>query len=181
MTPQLIFLNNTLIIPCSSKEARIFYYIRVALYCLVVLISFYYFLKLGWVGTLLGSILCFPIFGILSYYFFTPVTLRKIVISKNDAILRLNSKQMPLDSLLFLSVREKENYLIIRLEATRKNIMFANEKMLYTGCSNLDESLAICRQIRDFIDPVLKINVVMMPINRAGIHNKDQEIWHYVE
>lgn len=101
----------------------------------------------------------------------------------------MNRKKMPFDDMLFLSIREKDNYKIIRLEGKRKNILRANEKILKTDCKNFEEAYLLCRSIRDFINPELKINNIKIgsgsSANIAGgmssSRSEDIEIWEFMD
>lgn len=116
-----------------------------------------------------------------------PANFRTLKLRKDQEFIYVNKKALPLEELLFLSFHETEAYAIIRLEARRKNILFPKEAKLMSDCSGFEEALQLCREIRDFIDPDLKINHVMLVsgksrnIGRWGSRDIKFEHWEFIQ
>ena len=84
----------------------------------------------------------------------------KIQVSKEEVF--INGKALRKEDLIFLSFHQTEECRTIRLEAKRNNIFIANEARIVSNCSGEDEAIEICRVIRDYIDPTLKICFVRL-------------------
>ncbi|HTN18597.1 MAG TPA: hypothetical protein VL092_12985, partial [Chitinophagaceae bacterium] len=116
-----------------------------------------------------------------------PANFRPVKVRKDRDFVYVNHKVLPLEELLFLSIHETEGYAIIRLEARRTNILFPREARLLSDCSGFKEALQLCREIRDFIDPDLKINHVMWVsgkgrnIGRWGSRRIEFEHWEFIQ
>lgn len=113
---------------------------------------------------------------------FWPVSIRK-----EENLIFVNKRQFLLEDLLFLSFYETEGYTIIRLEARRNNILFPREVRLISNCSGYEEAVHLCRQIRDFIDPDLKINHIRSvsgkskPVGWRGSGKIQFDKWEFIE
>lgn len=181
MLPQIIYLHNKLILPPTESKSK--YY--------TFLTGFFIFLTLSMVVicfvldaniyvSLFVFLLQLPLFFLVKDYWLGASRHKQIIIEKFMTHLQINRKKMIWEDLMFLSIREKELYNIIRLEAKRKNMLIANEVVLINNCASFDEAVHLCRQFRDFIDPNLKINVATNYISRSG-GKSDLENWHYIE
>lgn len=116
-----------------------------------------------------------------------PANFRTLKLRKDQDFIYVNKKALLLEELLFLSFHETEACTIIRLEACRKNILFPKEAKLMSDCSGFEEALQACRQIRDFIDPDLKINHVMLVSGKSrntgpwGSRDIKFEHWEFIQ
>jgi hypothetical protein len=104
---------------------------------------------------------------------------RHIVLTSHSTHLVVGSKKYLWDDILFLSIREDENYANIRLEAKRKHILIKNESVIIIGKSSLEDAIANCKQVSDFFDKKLKINQIVRTYNRKGKGN-DNENWRLI-
>lgn len=144
--------------------------------------------------------LAFDIFSIsiLFYAIFIssivkPSIFKDITIVKFDGKIIINSKIVPLDSILFLSFREADDFRYVKLESRRKKILIANEILLNNECRSFEEALEFCRMIRDFIGEGIVINYISMGwsnddnliySNLSGTEaskNEQLENWNYIE
>jgi hypothetical protein len=184
MKPKLIFQNECLLIPNLASSEDHFFVIKLigflSMMVIPVCLGMYLFVH-HFVISISIFIISIPCAYFIYSYWFKREPIAQLTIRKVTNYIQLNQKKILFDDLLFLSIRESENYRIIRLEAKRKNIVFANEVIITSNCDSLDEAVSLCRQIRDFIDVNLKINMVEMAVNRAGRKDAKNEIWHYVE
>jgi hypothetical protein len=116
-----------------------------------------------------------------------PANFRPLTLRKDNEFVYVNNKALPLEELLFLSFHETEAYAIIRLEARRENILFPKEVKLMSDCSGFEEALQVCRDIRDFVDPDLKINHVMLVSGKSentgrwGSRRIKFEHWEFIQ
>ncbi|MBK7763370.1 MAG: hypothetical protein IPI46_08340 [Bacteroidetes bacterium] len=120
-----------------------------------------------------------------------PANFFDIVMVKSLEGVIINKTLFKYEDLIFLSFRENENYSVIRLEAKRKNILFANDLKLIAGLDSFDRALTLSRQLRNFISLDLKINHITMgfaaprlwrgyfemPATKAS----DIENWHFID
>lgn len=141
--------------------------------------------------TFLYSILIFFILvALISIYWHRlriPANFWPVSIRKDEHSVFVNKRGFLLEDLLFLSFYETEGYTIIRLEARRNNILFPREVRLISDCSGYEEAVHLCRQIRDFIDPDLKINHVRSvsgkskPTSWRGSGKIEFDKWEFIE
>jgi hypothetical protein len=123
------------------------------------------------------------IFKVLTHQ---PILLKDITINANENGCNINNKQIDTEKLLFLSIREKDDYKIIRLEMVRKNILIANEQILFTDVDSLEDGIRLCRIIKQFIHPDLRINQIKIGsggasmYNPGGNRNRDLEDWCFI-
>ncbi|MGC4057275.1 MAG: hypothetical protein QM743_04020 [Chitinophagaceae bacterium] len=173
--------DGKIIIPGLSNRARFRYVLYVTLLALGLLILvtelYEYPVVLLFVGVLVIS---------FRRLYMLPADFRPIVISLNEDMVQVNKKGFPAEEILFLSFRQIEDYRIVRLEARRKHILFAREAILKTNCSGVEEALAFCRSIRDFIDPELKINHMRLVSGKSedtgqGSKSIKFEHWEFVQ
>jgi hypothetical protein len=109
-----------------------------------------------------------------------PIVFNDITIKKNEHGCSINNKIIDVEKLLFLSIRQKDGYKIIRLEMVRKHILLANEFILFSDVENLEQGIHLCKQIKQFIHPDLKINVIKIGSSSNG-SDRNLEKWHFVE
>ena len=115
-----------------------------------------------------------------SHILFAPSVFFNIRITKVDDGILINRKKMLTEEMLFLSIREKDAYKVIRLEAQRRNIIKANEKVLKTDCIDFEDAYRMCCSLRDFMNPALKINHIKIGYNTAGNPDESIEVWEYM-
>lgn len=189
MKVKFITHNNVLTIKGMSLQEKLWYVCKICIIILAIVV----FLLLNHFKTNL-ILLCLAIPQLITFrrFLFIPDGFTDTVIIKKADEVLINGKSFEYDKLLFLSMKESEQYHIIRLEARRDAILFANEKILIHQRMDYDTSLSYCRFIRDFISPDLKINDVtigndepdtgnMYGETGGGHRDSDIEIWHYID
>lgn len=189
MKVKFITHQNVLTIKGMSFREKLFYVFKI---CLLIL-GMAIFL---WLNQLKANLifLCLAIPQLIAFrrFLFIPEGFSDIVIIKKEDKLLVNKQSFEYDELLFLSMKEFEQYHIIRLEAERDSILFANEKILIHQRMDYDTCLGYCRFIRDFISPDLKINDMTMGHDEpnyeslrgntgGGGRNSETEVWHFID
>jgi hypothetical protein len=183
MEANYIIVGNNLVIK-KDNNFTIFFYLIPFMLPLVIII-FLYFFSIFNVGILLLILCCSYVF-IFSFGHIPP-KLKDITIQQNTDFLIINQQKIEYNQLLFLSIREKDDYKIIRLEAVRKNILIPNEFVLFNEISSLEEGIILCKKIKKFIHQDLKINVIKIGnggasiANPNGIRNKNLEAWYFIK
>jgi hypothetical protein len=186
MAPDFIYYNDSLIINGLTRKQQVSYLLKIGMPFLI-LFSVYFW---GYLFFEFALVIGIILFTTLRHFLPFPANFFGIIIKKQDGNLWINKKVIPYEDLLFLSLREKDFYKIIRLEAKRKNILIANEKILASDCEGFEDALSLCREIKSFIDPNLKINNIKIGTGRAnnygdytssGGRNENIEIWEYVD
>ena len=143
----------------------------------------YMFFCLLAVGTPV-SIFLFPcLLGVVVFFLWLPFVMTfwhrlsppanfwPLRICKSGEYLYVNKKAFRLDELIFLSFSDHENCTTIRLEARRNYIIFSKEARLISNCSNVEEAIQLCRKLRDFINPQLKINYIRLVKGKSNYMN----------
>lgn len=152
------FVNGELIVSAISNDLRLKYYFLAACFIILEILVFY-------LGYHFGGIFFFG-FLILLIRFGSvlkrPANWHPVKISVSEDEVFVNNKALRKEDLVFLSFHQTEECKIIRLEAKRNNIIKPNEAKILSDCANEDEAIEICRVIRDFIDPDLKICYVRL-------------------
>ena len=185
MTPDYISVDEKLLIPGLSKTGKIIYVLSLflPLFLLSILVIFFNL-------ALIYALIILVFLGITYRQFvFYSYNFRTTIISKTPDGILINNKKILFEDFLFLSLREKDFYKIIRFEAKRNNILVANEKILKTNCKNYEHALLVCKGIRDYIHPSLKINNIKVGYvpsrfgskNAKGRRDESKEIWEFIE
>lgn len=181
MKAKFITIDNSLIIPALPMRNKLIY-ILVNVLPVLTVILFWYF---QFISTQMTIVILIFIISILFHFYKFPANFNPIILRKDFPFFYIGKKKINFDDLLFLSLREKDAYRIIRLEAKRENILISNEIKLFSNCKNFEEALYLCRQVRDFIDPNLKINHITIgnsAVNSGGGgSNDDIEVWTYID
>ena len=183
MKADFVQLSDMLVIPEMSLPAKALAVCRMVSPLLIsyLLSVYFHFNKL--------AVLPLAIFFYFQFrdFIFLPMIFFRITLRKHPHGLVINGKLMRFDDMLFLSLREKDAYRVIRLEAKRSNILFSNEKVLKTKCKNFDEALAVCQQLRNFIHPDLRINHIKAGYARDenagdgnGRKSDEVEVWDFL-
>lgn len=110
-----------------------------------------------------------------------------ITIRKHPDGIWINKRLMPFDEMLFLSLRERDDYAVIRLEGKRETMLKANETVLKTNCRDFEHAYHFCSELRAFIHPELRINHIKIGYGRGayesdgeGSKNENVEVWEYL-
>jgi len=183
MTIHLIHNENVLVIPGLSVKSRIMYTIR----WLIVLITFGLSCLLPILyNIVVVLVLILPVVSTFWYKFKFPANYWPLTIIRSGTTLQVGKRNFQFEDLLFLSFKEDEFYSVIRIEAKRKSILFSNEVQLMNNCSGFEEALSYCRQIRNFIDPNLKINYMRRGQGKSvdmgqGSGSLEFEDWVYLD
>lgn len=186
MKPKFITIENSFIIPAIPLSGKLIHLTIYVLPVLIVFLVWYY----KFIATITLVVMLIFIGSILFHFFKFPANFNPIILKKDIPYFYIGKKKINFEDLLFLSLREKDAYRVIRLEAKRENILISNEIKLFTNCKNFEEALYLCRQVRDFIDPNLKINHITIgnsEVNSGygnytsgGGRNEDVEVWTYI-
>lgn len=151
--PKLSFVNDEIIVSEISNDLRLNYYSSALIFILLEALVFY-------LGYDYDGIFYFGFLILLIRYgdvLKKPANWRPVTIRVSEDEVFVNNKALRKEDLIFLSFHQTEKCRIIRLEAKRNNILIPNEAKILSDCSNEDEATQICRVIRDYIDPNLKI------------------------
>lgn len=184
--PDFIYFNDTLIIEAISIKKKVLYFVAyfVPLCILIILYT------LGFIPYYLIFIIAIFLWYTYKTFLTFPANFTRIILSKYEYGIQINHKRIPFEDLLFLSIREDELYKQIRIEAKRKNILFSNEKILFSHCKNFEHAISLCRELKKFIDPNLKINQIkigsarsssLLTSDSAGSPNSKVEVWNYID
>ena len=183
-----ILFNNSLTIKGIPYSRRLIY---VACWLIPIIAIVIFMLQSSPKENLILCIILIPVLTTFRPLIKPPPLFFDIIMSKQQDHLLVNGKKFYYEDLLFLSFKEAEGYRIIRLEAKRRNILFAHEKILITQSNSLEESLSLARQLRDFISPDLKINHVTMGESAPSVYygyfgnrggrNREVEMWHLID
>ncbi|MCC7029478.1 MAG: hypothetical protein IT257_04165 [Chitinophagaceae bacterium] len=183
MQPTFIIQDDSLILPGLSKKGQALAILRLAspaLAAFMVIQYIYLFPGAFWVIT-----------GILYYSFrpfiFKPMVFSAITLRKHPEGLLIGQQLMRFEDMLFLSLRERDHYAVIRLEGKRDTMLKANETILKTDCRSFEEACDFCLQLRAFIHPGLRINHIKIGYGRGayeadgeGARNENVEVWEYL-
>lgn len=155
---KIVIYEDTLVILGYTPLQKLFYSLKiVGLIFIMVILVFKNILHPLFIPALfIPAIFTFWNFLKLPANFF------HIKMSKTSDGIQINKTFFPYKDLLFLSIREKDNYSMIRLEAKRRHILFANEKILLMGLDGFESALSHAYQLRDFIGRDLRINQITM-------------------
>ncbi len=182
-----IFQDHTLTIKGFSLSRKLFFISKV--FILLFIIGFCVYRQ--FVNPFIVLAFLFPIIFTFKGFLRIPVNFFDIVIVKSPDGLFINKKFFPFEDLIFLSIRESEEYGVIRLEAKRKNILFENQKTLVANIESFERAVSLSRQLRDFISLDLKINNITMGFSAprlwrgyfemGGGKSADVENWNFIE
>lgn len=152
------FVNGELIVSAISNDLHLNYYSSTLIFILLEAFVFY-------LGYDYNGIFYFGFFILLIRYGYVlkrPANWHPVKIRVSDEEVFVNNKALRKEDLIFLSFYQTDECRTIRLEAKRNNIFIANEARIVSNCSGEDEAIEICRVIRDYIDPTLKICFVRL-------------------
>lgn len=156
--PKLKVEHDELIVSEISNSLRVNYYSSALIFILLEAFVFY-------LGYDFNGIFYFGFFILLIRYgdvFKRPANWHPVKIRISEKEVFVNNKALRKEDLIFLSFHQTDKCRTIRLEAKRNNIFRPNEAIILSDCSGEDEAIQICRIIRDYIDPNLKICFVRL-------------------
>ncbi|MFA6151945.1 MAG: hypothetical protein WC716_11535 [Chitinophagaceae bacterium] len=154
----LKIVDDELIVSEIGNDMRIRYYLFAITFILIGALVIY-------LGYDYDSIFYVGFVGIFSVYgrvLKRPANWRPVKIKVSSELVFINRKKLRKEDLIFLSFHQTDECRTIRLEAKRSNIFRPNEARILSNCSSEEEAIDICRIIRDYIDPDLKICYVRL-------------------
>jgi hypothetical protein len=93
--------------------------------------------------------------------------------------LMVNDKFYEWEKVLFISMRERENYSMLRIELVRKSIMVPNEIIVLTNLEGYEHALAEARKLKQILGSQLRINDTRIHYKKKGGASSLDD-WHEV-
>jgi hypothetical protein len=85
--------------------------------------------------------------------------------------LLIDNKLLPWDKVLFLSFRQAEGCTMLRLELVRRNILFANEHVLYAGCRSYEHALELGKFVKQHLGNTIPLVYMAADTsNKLSVH-----------
>jgi hypothetical protein len=178
MNTNYILSDNSITIKNEVDKGKIFMY-YLYLFLIICAVSSLYFLhKFG-----LHFITLLVYLAIHAYVEFSknPGKISDVTITKFNDYITINKKKILFEKILFLSFKEQDGFRIIRLECIRKNILIANDFILFDDCNNAIDALEKCKMLQQFIGSGIKINHIT--IDNSSTYNESNskgEKWNFV-